>query len=112
MIEHFAGKFPLWLSPVHARILTVADRFNDYAESVRKKYEEAGLRVEIDSRSESISYKVRDAQLAQANYILVVGEKEIGEKTVTVRTRDNRILGAMKIEEFLRKAAEEIKEKK
>ncbi len=111
LIEHFAGKFPLWLSPVQARILTVADRFNDYAESVRRKYEEAGLRVEIDSRSESISYKVRDAQLAQVNYILVVGEKEIGEKTVTVRTRDSQILGAMKIEEFLRKAVEEARQR-
>ena len=80
--------------------------------SAAKKYEEAGLRVEVDSRAESISYKVRDAQLAQVNYILVVGEKEIGEKTVTVRTRDNKILGAMKIEEFLRKAVEEVSDRR
>jgi len=112
LIEHFAGKFPLWLSPMQARILTVADRFSEYAESAKKKYEEAGLRVEVDSRAESISYKVRDAQLAQVNYILVVGEKEIGEKTVTVRTRDNKILGAMKIEEFLRKAVEEVSDRR
>ncbi|MBI2107535.1 threonine--tRNA ligase [Candidatus Woesearchaeota archaeon] len=111
LIEHYAGKFPMWMSPVQVRILTVAERYNEYAETIRKKYEEHGLRVEVDGRAESISYKVRDAQLAQVNYILVVGEKEIGEKTVTVRTRDNKILGAMKSDEFLKKAAEEIKNK-
>ncbi len=101
LIEHYAGKFPLWLNPIQVRILTVADRFNEYAESVRKKFFDAGVRVETDIRSESISYKVRDAQLAQVNYILVVGQKELDDGTVTIRTRDNQIIGAQKIEEFL-----------
>jgi len=111
LIEHYAGKFPLWLSPVQVRILTVADRFNEYAEKVKNKFEEH-LRVELDSRSESVSYKVREAQLAKINYILVVGEKEQKGNTVNVRTRDNKVLGPIKVGDFLKKALKEIEEKK
>jgi threonyl-tRNA synthetase len=112
LIEHYAGKFPLWLSPVQVRILTVADRFNEYAETVAKKYIDAGIRVEVDSRTESISKKVREAQLDKVNYILVVGEKEIAEETVTVRTRDNQVIGASKVGDFLGQLLEEVKNKK
>ena len=112
LIEHYAGKFPLWLSPVQVKILTVADRFDDYANRVKDELERVGLRVEVDSRSESINYKVRQAQLSKCNYILVVGEKEIADETVTVRTRNNEILGAMKIAEFAEKLVKEVEEKK
>ena len=112
LIEHFSGKFPLWLSPEQARILTIADRFNDYAGKIRQKYFDEGIRAELDTRSESISYKVREAQLDRVNYILVVGEKEVNDGTVNVRTRDNKILGPVKADKFLSQLKEEIKEKK
>ncbi|MFH1182432.1 MAG: threonine--tRNA ligase [Candidatus Woesearchaeota archaeon] len=112
LIEHYGGKLPLWLNPVQVRILTVADRFNDYAAKIAEKYSAAGIRVEIDDKSESVSYKVREAELDKVNYILVVGEKEIKEGTVTVRTRNNKILGALKSDLFLEQLLKEIKEKK
>ncbi len=112
LIEHYTGKFPLWLSPVQVKILSVADRFNKYAQEIKQKYEEAGIRVEVDNRTESISKKVREAQLAKINYILVVGEKEIKDKTVTVRSRNNKIIGKFKIDKFLEQLLKEIKEKR
>ena len=111
LIEHYAGKLPLWLSPVQVRILTVADRFNDYAEKVAQKMKDAGIRVEVDDRSESIGKKVREAQLQQINYILVVGEKEVKDKTVAVRTRDNKVHGAKKIDSFIKELVKEIQER-
>ncbi len=111
LIEHYAGKFPMWLSPLQVKILTVADRFNDYAKEVAKKFKDAGIRVEVDDRSETIGKKVRDAQIKKINYILVVGEKEINEKTVTVRTRENEVIGAKNVDEFLEKMLKEVKDK-
>ncbi len=112
LIEHYAGKFPLWLSPEQVRILTVADRFNDYARKVAEKYRNDGVRAELDARAESIPYKVREAELSKVNYIIVVGEKEEKSGTVTVRTRDNKILGAVKAEAFLERLLSEIHNKK
>jgi len=112
LIEHYGGKLPLWLSPVQVRILTVADRFNSYAAKVAENYRGRGIRADIDSRAESISYKVREAELDRVNYILVVGEKELKAGTVTVRTRDNRILGAVKSDAFLERLQKEIANKK
>jgi threonyl-tRNA synthetase len=111
IIEHFSGKFPLWLSPVQVKILTIADRFNDYAEKAAEKMKSAGLRVEVDKRAESISKKVRDAQVEKVNYILVVGEKEIADDTVTVRTRDNVVHGAKKVDDFIRQLVDEVNKK-
>jgi threonyl-tRNA synthetase len=112
LLEHTAGKLPLWVSPVQVRILTIADRFNDYAEKKCKEMQEAGIRAEMDARPESISKKVRDAQMQQINYILVVGEREVADGTVTVRTRDNKVHGAKKVDSFIKEVAEEIKERK
>ncbi|MBR9676998.1 threonine--tRNA ligase [Candidatus Woesearchaeota archaeon] len=112
LVEHYAGKFPLWLSPTQVRILPVADRFADYAYKIAKAYDAKGVRVEVDSRTESISKKVRDGQLAKANYILVVGEQEIKKGTVAIRTRDNQVIGAKKADEFLKQLLKEINEKK
>ncbi|MBW2986133.1 threonine--tRNA ligase [Candidatus Woesearchaeota archaeon] len=111
LIEHVAGKFPLWISPIQVRILTIADRFNDYAHKAAKKMSDAGIRVDIDERSESISKKVREAQLQQINYIIVVGEKEVKDKTITVRTRDNKVHGAEKVDTFIKKVVKEIQER-
>jgi threonyl-tRNA synthetase len=113
LIEHFAGKFPLWISPNQVKILPIADRHFDYAKKVKEELESIGLRVEINSRSESIPKKVREAQLQQFNYILVVGDKDLADNTVTVRLRGaEREEGAMKIDAFKQRLALEIKQKK
>ncbi len=112
IIEHYAGKFPLWLSPVQVKILPLADRFNPYAEKIKTKLHDAQIRVEVDGRSESLNKKVREAQLAQINYILVVGEKEEKDETVNVRTRDNVVHGTKKIDVFMDEILKEIKERK
>lgn len=109
LIEHYTGKFPLWLSPVQVKILAVADRFNDYAKKVRDELTKAGFRVELDSRSETLSKKVREAQLEKVNYILVVGETEVNDGTVTVRTRANEVKGAKSVADFLSDLKSEIK---
>ncbi len=112
LIEHYAGKFPLWLSPEQVRILSIADRFNDYARKVAESYKAKGIRIELDARAESISYKVREAELAKVNYIIVVGEKELKTGTVSVRTRDNEQLGAINAGKFLEQLLKEIEAKK
>lgn len=100
LIEHYAGKFPLWLSPEQVRILTVADRHLNYAKKVHGEYEKEGIKITIDSSSTSISKKVRNAQLDKVNYILVIGDKEIEDDTVTVRTRDNVVIGPKEYKRF------------
>jgi len=112
LIEHYAGKLPLWLSPLQARIITVADRFLPYAEDIKKKLDENGIRVDIDTRAESISKKVRDAQALKINYILTVGEKEKEAKTIAIRTRDNKVKMGVKVEKFLKDLKKEIEEKR
>ncbi|MBI2145159.1 threonine--tRNA ligase [Candidatus Woesearchaeota archaeon] len=109
LTEHYAGKFPLWLSPVQARILTVADRFNDYAHKIKEQYAKAGIRVEVDVKAESIPYKVREAELDKVNYIIVVGEKEVAANTVTVRKGKEQF--TMDSENFLQQLCGEIKNK-
>ncbi len=101
LIEHFAGRFPLWLSPSQIRILTVADRHQAYAESVEAKLKAGGFHVEVDHSQESVSKKVRNAQLAQTNYILTVGDQEIEQQNVSLRTRDNAVIGSIGLEGFL-----------
>jgi threonyl-tRNA synthetase len=91
LVEHYAGKFPLWLSPVHLRILPVAERHYDAAEAFAHELKKKGLRVEVDQSSESVNKKVRNAQLAQVNYISVFGDKEAGSENLTIRTRDNQV---------------------
>ncbi len=95
LVEHYAGKFPMWLSPRQVRILAITDKHNAYAEEVCQQFINAGLRAEADLTTESVNKKVRVAQLDQVNYILVVGDREIEEGTVTVRAA-NKVLGARK----------------
>ncbi len=109
LIEHYAGKFPLWLSPRQARVLTIADRHRPYAEAVAAELRSRGLRAEIDARSETTNKKVREAQLDQVNYILVVGDKEVADGTVNVRTRDNQVRGTKPYREFADELVEEAK---
>ncbi|MCP4749808.1 MAG: threonine--tRNA ligase [Proteobacteria bacterium] len=100
LVEHFAGKFPLWLSPRQVRILAITDVHSQYAEEVHGKFLEAGLRSEVDSSTESVNKKVRQAQLDQVNYILVVGDREVQDGTVTVRAA-NKVLGARPVQEVI-----------
>ncbi|MFA6089028.1 MAG: threonine--tRNA ligase [Candidatus Woesearchaeota archaeon] len=111
IVEHFAGKFPLWLSPVQVKLLPIADRHVEYCNTLQKLFSEEKIRVEIDSRSETINKKVRDAQLEQVNYILVIGDKELESNTVNIRTRDNRVVGAKDSKEFMSAILEEIKKR-
>lgn len=111
LIEHFAGKFPVWLAPVQAIILPISDKFNDYAYEIKKEMSNKGIRVELDDRAEKIGYKIREAQLQQIPYMLVVGEKEVEEKLVSVRKRDEGDKGQIKVEDFIDQIIKEVKEK-
>ncbi|WP_406242324.1 threonine--tRNA ligase [Tissierella carlieri] len=112
LIEHFAGKFPVWLAPVQAIILPISDKFNNYAYEIKKEMADRGIRVELDDRAEKIGYKIREAQLQQIPYMLVVGEKEVEEKLVSVRKRDEGDKGQIKVEDFIDQVIEEVKQKK
>ena len=109
--EHFAGKFPLWISPEQVRVLTVSEKFENYGQKVLKTLLSADIRATLDSRPLTINKKIREAQLDQVNYILVVGAKEEGTENVTIRRRDNVVVGTMHISKFLEKIKEEIKTK-
>ena len=111
LIEHYAGKFPVWLSPVQAKILPISDKFMDYADDLYKKLFEAGIRVAIDDRAEKIGYKIREAQLEKVPYMIIVGEKEANEGNVSVRSRDGGELGSLSVEEFVEKLVAEAKDR-
>jgi threonyl-tRNA synthetase len=109
LIEHYAGELPLWLAPVQAVVLPVADRFNEYGASVLERLRAHGLRVELDDRSESIGRKVRDAELRRVPYMLVVGEREAGEGTVSVREHRAGDTGSALVEELAQRLAEQVR---
>lgn len=108
--EHFAGAFPVWVAPVQARILTIADAHVEYAKELKEELEEEGIRVELDDRNEKIGYKIREAQLHKVPYMLIIGDKEVEAKAVGVRSRKDGDIGQMSKEEFLNKIKKEIKE--
>lgn len=112
LIEHCAGKFPLWLAPVQVRLMTVTEKFAGYANELKKKLEEAGLRVEADVRNEKIGYKLREARNARVNYMCVIGEREEEAGSVSVRSSKEGELGEMSVDEFTAKLLKEIEEKK
>ncbi|NLC62754.1 MAG: threonine--tRNA ligase, partial [Thermoanaerobacterales bacterium] len=101
LIEHFAGAFPLWLAPVQVRILPISEKHMEYAKIVKEKLESVDIRVELDPRNEKIGYKIRDAQLHKIPYMLILGDKEEKEGTVSLRTRDVGDLGTKKLEEII-----------
>ena len=107
--EHFAGAFPIWLSPVQVKILPIADSHKKYSEELKEKFEEAGLRVELDSREEKIGYKIREAQLQKIPYMVIIGDKEIEANAVGVRKRKEGDIGSMPVEKFINMVKEEIK---
>ncbi len=108
LIENYAGAFPTWLAPVQVKLLPIADAHNDYANEVKSKLEDVGIRVEVDERNEKIGYKIREAQLQKIPYMLVLGDKEKEAGTVGVRSRKDGDIGAMDLDEFIAKVVEEI----
>lgn len=111
LIEKYAGAFPLWLAPVQVKLLPIADRHLDYLYEVKKALEDKGMRVEIDDRSEKIGYKIREAQLEKVPYMIVAGDKDIENNTISVRHRSEGDLGSMTLAAFVEKAVSEIDSK-
>lgn len=110
IIEQYGGAFPLWLAPVQAVIIPIADRHNEYAASLRSRMFDAGFRVEVDTRNEKTGYKIREAQLQKVPYMLVVGDREVEAGAVSVRSRDRGDEGAVPVDELLQRLAEEAAE--
>ncbi len=111
LTEHTAGKFPLWLAPVQVRLLTVTEKFNDYAKTVEASLKEQGIRAESDLRNEKIGYKLREARNERVNYLGVIGERETDNKTLTVRSSKEGELGEMSLEDFRDRLLNEIVKK-
>ena len=111
LIEHFAGKFPLWLSPVQVEVIPVSDKFKDYAEKIADKLHAEGLRVHLDGRAEKVGYKIREAQVKKINYMLVIGEKEETSGKLSVRKRNGEEVQDVAVNEFIASLKEEIKNK-
>ncbi|MBW2987083.1 threonine--tRNA ligase [Candidatus Woesearchaeota archaeon] len=112
LVEHFAGRFPLWLSPIQVALLPIADRHIEFCNKLKEKMENEGLRVIVDDKTDTMSKKIRNAQIQQINYILVVGDKELENKTVNVRTREGEVLGEKNPNDFTKDAVKEMKERK
>jgi threonyl-tRNA synthetase len=108
LIEHYAGEFPLWLSPVQAIVLPIADRHLDYARDVQKRLRERGLRIEVDDRTESVGKKIRDAELRKVPYMLVVGDKEAEASAVALRRHREGDIGTMSIDELADRLSAEV----
>lgn len=111
LIEKYAAALPMWLMPEQVRVLPISERLQDAANDVAKRLEEAGLEVTCDHRSEKIGYKIREAQLEKIPYMLVIGDKEVENGVVAVRSRRDGDIGTMSIEDFIQKAVEEVKTK-
>ena len=112
LLEHYAGKFPVWLAPVQAKILPISDKFLEYAEAVQKQLRRAGVRVEIDDRQEKIGKKIRDTELMRVPYMLVVGEKEMTENKLSVRRQGKGDIGTQDISVFIENILDEIENRK
>jgi threonyl-tRNA synthetase len=108
-IEHYAGAFPVWLSPVQVKVLPISDKLNAHAEKIVQELKEKNIRVELDDRSESIGKKIREAEMEKVPYMLIIGEKEVEAKSVSVRARNQKDLGSMSLDEFTTKIHDEIK---
>ncbi|MDR0880095.1 MAG: threonine--tRNA ligase [Clostridioides sp.] len=108
LIENYAGKFPVWISPVQVKVLPISEKYNDYARQVEKVLYDRGIRVEVDDRAETTGFKIREAQLEKVPYMIVVGEKEVADGSISVRSRDDGELGNVKLEDFIAKVEAKI----
>jgi len=111
LLEHYAGKFPVWLAPLQVKILPISDKFMPYAQEVLAQFKKAGVRVEIDDRNEKIGKKIRDTEIRKVPYMVVIGEKEVAESKLSVRRQGKGDLGMLDKNEFLAKVVEEIEER-
>ncbi len=111
LIEHFAGAFPTWLSPVQVKVINITDNQADYAKEVAEKLKEKGLRAELDVRNEKVGYKIREARLQKIPYMIIVGDKEKEQNTIAVRTRKSGDIGTLSLDEFTNNILKEISEK-
>ena len=112
LLEHYAGKFPLWLAPVQVKVLPISDKFIDYAKDVADKLKKSDIRAEVDDRNEKIGKKIRDTEMMKVPYMLVVGEKEMNENKVAIRRQGKGDIGVKSVEEFIAEAVIEIKERR
>jgi len=112
LLEHFAGKLPLWIAPEQIRVITVSDKVKNYAEKVYKELKKQGFRVMLDDRAATVQYKIRDAQLQKSPYMVVIGEKEEKAKKIAVRTRENKVKFGVELDKFIGALKKEIKERK
>jgi len=102
LIEHYAGAFPTWLSPVQVKVITISDEQNQYAENIYRKLLDNNIRTEIDLRNESLNHKIREAQMQKIPYMLVIGNKEVENNTVAPRMRNGKNLGAIPLDDFIK----------
>lgn len=112
LLEHYAGKFPVWLAPVQVKLLPISDKYLDYAKTILQKLKKADIRAEIDDRNEKIGKKIRDTEMLKVPYMLVVGEKEMNEEKVAVRRQGKGVTGVQFVEEFINATRNEIMERK
>lgn len=111
IIEEYKGRFPLWLSPTQVKILPISDEQLEYAKTIEKELLRNKIRVKVDSRSEKIGYKIREAELERVPYMLILGKKEVEEKVLSIRRRGNKENEVMDLERFVTKLLKEIEEK-
>jgi threonyl-tRNA synthetase len=112
LLEHYAGKFPVWLAPQQVKILPISDKFLEYALGIKAKLRKAGIRVEMDERSEKIGKKIREAELSRVPYMLIIGEKEMNENKISVRRQGKGDLGLQDTDSFILSVVEEIVNRK
>ena len=112
LLEHYAGKFPVWLAPLQVKILPISDKFMDYALAVKARLRKAGVRVEVDDRSEKIGKKIRDTELMRVPYMLVIGEKEVAENILSVRRQGKGDTGSQTVDGFIDFVVDEIENRK
>ena len=111
LLEKYAGALPLWLSPEQVRILQITDRAKEYAESIAKRFDDMNIRVTVDNRNEKIGYKIRQAQLEKIPYFFILGDKEVEDNTVSLRSRKDGDLGTSPVEDVIAKILKENAEK-
>ncbi|MDH5769195.1 MAG: threonine--tRNA ligase, partial [Nitrospirota bacterium] len=111
LIEHYAGAFPLWLSPVQVKVLTIAERHSDYAVKTSERLRSEGIRTSLDLENEKIGYKIRNATMRKVPYLVIIGDKEVSEQKLTLRKRSGENIGLLKIEEFIAILKDRIKNK-
>jgi threonyl-tRNA synthetase len=112
LIEHYAGSLPVWLSPIQVVVMNITDKHSEFVKEVRDSLEKNGFRVKSDLRNEKITYKIRDHSMHKVPYLLVVGDRELKENTISVRARGAKDLGSMSVKEFSSMLSKDVKNKK